>query len=127
MKIKCLKLKETNQGVLEQIEIRDKFVFVEIKKGRYIYNKHSHALRTNENYFYKRVYNLEHKNDKIYWLDTFAKNDTNQGFHIGFTWKQHQKFLWMQNEHWFQKEENIRYIINVLFLILGVIIAINQV
>ncbi len=127
MKIKCLKSKEPNSGVLEQMESRNKLVFVEIKKGRYIYQETSHPLRSRENYFYSRVYCLEHKNDIIYWLDTFGKNDNHHGFHIGFTWKQHQKFLWMQNEHWFQKEDNIRFIVNVLFLILGVIIAFKQV
>jgi hypothetical protein len=34
-----------------------------------------------------------------------------------------QKFLLMFNKHWIQKEESIRYIINLLFLTAGLIFA----
>lgn len=35
-----------------------------------------------------------------------------------------QKLLWMYKNHWIQKESNFRYIINIIFLILGLIVGI---
>ena len=56
---------------------------------------------------------------RIYFFNRFGNKDSNTGFHVGFTWLQHQRFLFLQNRHWVQKEENIRYIVNVIFLIIG--------
>ena len=56
----------------------------------------------------------------------YGKQDSNQGVHIGFTYWQNQKFLWVQNSHWLQREENIRYLINILFLTIGVLLGLQQ-
>lgn len=32
---------------------------------------------------------------------------------------QNFKFLWVVGKNWFQKEDNVRYLINILFLIIG--------
>lgn len=36
-------------------------------------------------------------------------------------------FLWGVRKNWLQKEENIRYLISILFLILGVYISLKQI
>jgi hypothetical protein len=117
---------EVNTGLLKPVKSGTEFEYVKLKKGRYIYKNHAHPLRSQEEFYYRRVFCLEHKNEKIYWLDTFGKRSGNHGIHIGLSWTQHQLFLWKQNTHWLQKEDNIRYLINILFLIIGVIIAFKQ-
>jgi hypothetical protein len=39
-------------------------------------------------------------------------------------WCKKQSLLWMFKKHWLQKEENVRYVINLLFLSAGIAIAI---
>ncbi len=98
---------------------------IEIKRGRYIKEKVSHPLFTDkENYFHK-IHCLEYKKKHIYFLNYFGKNEPPvRGIHIGLSNWQNNKFLWMQNKHWLQKEENIRYIVNIVFLIIGIWISI---
>ena len=105
---------------------RSEFDWIEIKKGRYIQDGTSHPLRSGNEKLYMRIYGLEYKNKRIYWFDTFGKHSTQHGYHVGFSWWQHNRFLWFQKEHWLQKEESIRYIVNILFLVLGAIIGIKQ-
>jgi len=93
--------------------------FISIKKGRYVYKSTSHPLYTEKENYFAKVYCLEYLKKRIYFFNRFGKNDNNNGFHVGFTWLQHQQFLLLQNRHWFQKEKNIRYIVNVIFLIIG--------
>ena len=99
--------------------------FVVIKKGRYIQCSTSHALRSGEKRFYRRKQNFEFKGKVIYWFGAFGQME--HGKHIGFNRWQHQRFLWMQGDHWFQKEENIRYLINLFFLSLGVWIGLKSI
>jgi hypothetical protein len=75
---------------------------------------------------YGRIYALEYKNKYIYWFNTFGSESKDHGIHVGLSWWENQRFLWMQNDHWFQKEDNIRYIVNVLFLGLGAWIGIKS-
>ena len=105
---------------------RVEFDWIEIKKGRYIQNGTSHPLRSGDEKYYKRIYGLEYENRKVYWLDTFGKHYSNHGNHVGFSWWEHQNFLWRQNDHWLQSEENVRYIVNVIFLAIGVVIGLKQ-
>jgi hypothetical protein len=39
-------------------------------------------------------------------------------------WWNKQKLLWMYKKHYLQKEENIRYIINIFYLSVGIVIGI---
>jgi hypothetical protein len=97
---------------------------IQIKRGRYIYNKTSHPLYIkNEALFYK-VYSLEFKNQNVYWFPIFGVDDRNSGFHISLNFWENQKFLFLQRKHWLQKEENLRYIVNILFLVGGFILGI---
>jgi hypothetical protein len=125
MKVTCLKLSGANSEILEPVKKGAKFEYLEIKKGRYIYKNHSEPLMNNEEYCYKRVYCLEHKKEIIYWLSRGGVVSNSNGTHVGFSWSQYQRFLWMQNSHWIQKESNIRYVINIMFLIKGLFIAIK--
>ena len=110
-----------NTGILKPVLIRSMNDYIEIKKGRYIHNDYSHPLKTKDVNLYSRVYCLEYNKYIIYWFDSFGHQDSNNGFHVGFNWWQNQHFLFIQNAHWIQKEENIRYIINIIFLILGLV------
>ena len=117
MKVKCLKVSGANSGLLKAVKLRTKFEYLEIKKGRYIYKNHSEPLMNNEQYCFKRVYCLEHKKEIIYWLSRGGVFSNSNGIHIGFSWSQHQRFLWMQNSHWIQKVYNSRSIVKMLCLI----------
>lgn len=97
---------------------------IKIKKGRYICDDISHPLYTTKEIYFQRVYCLEYKNKNIFFLNTYGKLDNNAGFHIALSKWETQKFLWLQNKHWLQKEESIRYIVNILFLIIGVWLSI---
>lgn len=103
------------------------FNLIKIKKGRYIHNGISHPLRSGEDKFYKRIYGLEHERRSVYWFDTFAKHSSSHGHHVSFNWIEHQQFLWLQGEQWLQNESNIRYMVNVIFLVLGSYIGFKQI
>lgn len=127
MEVATLDIKEPNSGLLFFDTKKSKTLI--IKKGRYIYKKNnlSHPLLDEQNKYYKRIYALEYKNKKIYYFNTFGKIDNNHGFHVGFNFAQHHKFLLLQGNHWLQKEENIRYCVNIIFLIIGLVLGILKV
>ena len=62
----------------------------------------------------------------VYFLKFNGVSETH-GRHISLNFIQNQKFLWMQGENWFQKEDNVRYVINILFLIIGCYLAYKQI
>lgn len=124
MKTVVFRADKSNTGKLIPSSI-DKTI--EIKKGRYIRDEISHPLFTEKEIFFQRVYCLEYNNKNIFFLNTFGKSDNNAGFHIALSKWETQKFLWLQNRHWLQKEENIRYLVNLLFLVLGAYIAIRNI
>lgn len=139
MKVKGLHSVASNSGLLKPTSgrvtetdgnttryIKAEFDWIEVKKGRYIHDGTSHPLRAGDEKYYKRMYCLEHDGRVVYWLDTFGKHSSNHGHHVSFSWREHQTFLWQQNDHWLQKEENVRYIVNVVFLVIGVVIGIKQ-
>ena len=115
MKVQIFECTEKNTGNLSLVNDR----FVEIKKGRFLESGASHPLYSENEKYFKRVYCLEFLKKRIYFFNRFGSNDSNTGFHVGFTWLQHQQFLLLQNRHWVQKEENIRYVVNLVFLIIG--------
>jgi hypothetical protein len=123
MKTVIFRADKSNTGKLISSSV-DKTI--EIKKGRYIHDEISHPLYSENEFYFKRIYCLEFKNKKIYYLNTFGKTDRDLGFHIALSKWQNHKFLWLQNRHWLQKEENIRYLVNLLFLVLGAYIAIRN-
>lgn len=127
MEIATLEIKEPNSGLLSFDSIKSNTL--RIKRGRYIdiKNNLSHPLFDEQNKYYKRIYALEFKDKKIYYFNSFGKIDTNHGFHVGFNFAEHQKFLWLQGRHWLQKEENIRYCVNVIFLIIGLVLGVLKV
>ena len=123
MKVPLLKGDKANSGKFIGLEGR----IIEIKKGRYILDDLSHPLISEKECYFRKIYCLEYKKRKIYFLNYFGKTELPvRGIHIGLTTWQNQRFLWLQKKHWLQKEENIRYLVNVLFLILGAYIAINN-
>jgi hypothetical protein len=125
MKIEELRVEEPNSGKLRASSV-DKNI--EIKKGRYICNDISHPLFSEKENYFSKVYCLEYKKRHIYFLNYFGRNEPPvKGIHIGLTIWQNHKFLWLQNKHWLQKEENIRYIVNILFLIIGVWLSIMSI
>lgn len=102
----------SNMGVLEKND-----EVIEIKNGRWIdKNNTSHPMK------FTKIYSFQ--NNFVYWLTFFGKKSKNAGIHISLNFFENQKFLWLQNSHWLQKEENIRYIVNVLFLISGLTFSI---
>jgi hypothetical protein len=109
-----------NSGILEPTD--DEII---IRKGRYLQGDVSHPLRFGEEKYYTRKYGLKYKRKKVYWLNRYASPSEETGIHVAFSKWQHQRFLWLQGSHWFQKEENIRYIVNVIFLIIGVLISLK--
>jgi hypothetical protein len=124
MKITTLEIIEQNSGLLTFDPIKSSILI--IKRGRYIDKKTnlSHPLFDEQYKFYKRIYALEYKNRKIYYFNRFGKPDNNHGYHVGFNFFEYQRFLWIQGTHWFQKEDNLRYCINIFFLILGLALGI---
>lgn len=100
---------------------------IDLRRGRYIYCDVSHPLSTEKELFYERVYSLEHESfPVIYWLNNFGEKSEKHGNHIGLSKFQNHRFLWKQKKHWLQQESNIRYIINIIFLIIGIFIAIKN-
>ena len=62
-------------------------------------------------------------NEIIYFFMLFGRKESMSGVHVGFNFWEHQRFLWLQKSHWLQKEENIRYVINVFFLLMGLYVG----
>jgi len=89
---------------------------IDIRKGRWISNETSHPME-----FVEKIC-FENKN--VYYLYFFGEKSSTHGVHISLNFLENQKFKWLQNIHWLQKEENIRYIINIFFLIGGLTLGI---
>ena len=113
MKINIFK-SESNSGILNKTD-----KVVNIKRNRF-YDEN--------NNWQPLVYEQCKSFDKkyVYYLKFMGQSNTH-GIHISLNYIQNQVFLWLQGNSWFQKEDNIRYIINVLFLILGCYLAYEQI
>lgn len=124
MKINQLQLDGRNTGKLKAVPSKTKSI--NIYKGRYIEKDTSHPLYNEDVKYYKRIYCLEYQSKYVYWFYHFGK-DEGQGTHVGMNWFQHQRFLWMQKRHWLQKEGNLRYLVNLIFLSLGAYISLKSI
>jgi hypothetical protein len=105
---------KVNSGVLEQNKEQ-----VILKYGRYIDKKDSLSFPLK----FKRMYCFKQK--YVYFIYLYGDKE-NTGFHISLSFWQNQRFLFLQRKHWLQKEENIRYLINILFLIVGIVITLKN-
>lgn len=113
MKVSVYKAESNNGGLNKTEEV------ITIKSNRWIdKNGTSHPMK-----FLKPVA-FENKN--VYFLHLFGddKTEPHQGKHISLTFWENQTFNWMQKNHWLQKEENIRYVVNIFFLIGGLTLGI---
>jgi hypothetical protein len=102
---------------------------VKIRKGCYDLNNNItwYIKNGKENHFVREYRFKSIKKEQLFFYSfpMLGKDISPDNVLVGMTWREHQKFLWMQNEHWFKKENNIRYIVNILFLILGAIVAVK--
>lgn len=85
----------------------------------------SPLIRADQKFFHRNLA-LAYKKKIIYSFYEFGLKEDRTIVLVGFNWLQHQRFLLLQRIHWIQKEENIRYIINIMFLILGAYIGIMK-
>lgn len=114
MKVNAYIVKGSNTGILIKTD-----ELIDLKKRRWIDSKGtSHPM--------KFLIPIAFKNKNVYFLHLFGddRKEPHHGVHISLTFLENQRFLFMQKSHWLQKEENIRYIINILFLIGGLTIGI---
>lgn len=125
METKALYLDGSNTGKLKYGPNPNNDL-IEIKKGRYVQHSVSHPLKSENERFFERVFSLEFEGKRIYFLNAFGQKDGNSGTHIALNRFQNQCFLWLQNKHWLQKEENLRYIVNLIFLCIGAYVGIKK-
>ena len=96
--------------------------YITILNHRYIHKNISHPMRSGDSRYYKRIHCLEFQNKRVYFLSLYG-SENSKGYHIGLSWFENQRFLWKMSDHWLQQEKNIRYVINVIFLIIGAYIG----
>lgn len=95
-------------------------ISLKINRGSFMdKSRTSHPLFDDHNKYFKRNYYLKYKNKKVYVFKKFGELDGITNYFVGFSFWEHQMFLWLQKSHWFQKEENIRYLVNIFFLLIG--------
>lgn len=110
MKVNVYKSKKQNSGELIKSDET-----INILKNRWIdSNGISHPLSFNRP--------IAFSNTNVYFLYLYGVQ-SNQGKHISLSFWENQKFLFIQNLHWLQKEENIRYVVNLIYLTIGLIFA----
>lgn len=109
MKVNVFKLDTQNNGIL----IKEDRI-IEIRRNRWIDSKLiSHPLD------YERSEGFSNKN--VYYLHLFK--DGKKGKFISLNFYENQKFQLIQGSHWIQKEENIRYLVNLFYLTVGLVFA----
>jgi hypothetical protein len=96
--------------------------FIEILKYRYIHRNISHPLKSGDALYYRRIHCLNYENKKVYFLNRFGEEKSN-GIHIGLSWKENQKFLFLMGQHWIQQEDNIRFLTNMALIVFGIIMS----
>lgn len=102
--------------------------FIELQRGRFIDDEEDvFPIQFGNEKNFKRVYYDNHALKFIYCIEQHIENSSNMKTYIGLNWKQNQRFLFMQKSHWIQQESNLRYIVNIIFLIIGVYIGIRQI
>lgn len=68
---------------------------------------------------FKRFYTLENK----YVYGLYEYKDENPNFFIKLNTIENNIFLLKTGNHWISKEENLRYIVNIIYLSLGLILT----
>ena len=122
MKKKTLESCGTNSGKVEYNPKTSREM--EIKREKYSFGNESvHPLFNGDDKYFKRIDSLEMGSKVIYYFLLSGKKECVSGVHVGFNFLEHQRFLWLQESHWLQKEENIRYVINVFFLLMGLYVG----
>lgn len=123
MKVRILELDGYNTGALRiKKECRNPKSLcakVKITGGRFYRCDTSSPLVGRVDRYYYRNHSLKYKRKIIYGFNEFGIIEDGTLIFVGFNWFQHQRFLWMQREHWFQRESNLRYVVNIIFLIIG--------
>lgn len=110
MKVKVYRVEKPNTGLLEQTNKE-----IIVRNGRWIdWNGTSHPMN------YKRIRAFE--NRRVYYLFKFGSGKT--GYHISLSYAQNQRFLFLQNDHWFQQPDNIKWVVGAI-LIGGAGLALN--
>lgn len=85
--------------------------------------KNTWVDKNNISHVMKCIKSKSFENKNVYILYYFGDVTSPKVVHISLSFLENQKFNWLQKKHWLQKEENIRYIINIIFLICGIIIG----
>lgn len=108
------------EGILRTYTVSQNFI--KILKYRYIHLNVSHPLKSGDNLYYKRIHCLNFENKKVYFLRRFGNEESN-GIHIGLSWSENQKFLFLMGQHWIQQEDNIRFLTNMALIVFGIIMG----
>jgi len=112
MKVKMYKMigMRDNSGILNQ----EKIEIINCQR----FNNFVYTIKPSDNIW-------KNKNGKII-KNIFLFNYGQSGcdFYKPIGWFNKQKLLWLFKKHWLQKEENIRYITNLLYLSVGLIVGI---
>lgn len=100
MKVDIYKVKESNSGRIVKSNRR-----IDVRRGRWIDDRNiSHPMN------YKRIKAFDKK--RVYYLSKFGSGTT--GVHISLTFIKNQRFLIMQDAHWLQQTENIKWVVTGL-------------
>jgi len=110
MYVHIYKNKEANTGILSKTD-----ELINVRRNRWI-DKHgtSHPMK------FEKPIAFENRN--VYYLLLFGGEGTHQsGVHISLSLWENQRFLWLQNKHWFQQKDNVMWIVNILVAILAIL------
>jgi len=102
-----------NKGILERTTD-----VIDLRRNRWIDSSGvSHPL--------KYIQPIAFSNKNVYFLHLFGDDSKkpHQGKHISLSFFENQIFHITQGTHWIQKEENIRYLVNLTYLTIGLIFA----
>jgi len=118
-------IKSEKNGKIISTQINERLLL--IKRGRIIEPDGSvlPILFDNDKNF-KRIYYLKYKYKYIYCIEQELENTSNIKTFIGLNFFQNVWFLILQKSHWLQKESNIRYLVNLIFLVIGAYIGIKN-
>jgi len=129
MKVRRLELDGRNTGLLKLAHIanscKEDCGYVRIRRGGFSRCGNTSPLLGTSDKYYQRNRYLRYQRKIIYSFNEFGNKEKARPVFVAFNWFQHQRFLWIQREHWLQKEENIRYVVNLVFLLIGVYLGLK--
>jgi hypothetical protein len=108
------------EGILRTYTVSQNFI--KILKYRYVHLNVSHPLKSGDTLYFKRIHCLNYENKKVYFLKRFGVEKSN-GIHIGLSWFENHKFLFLMGQHWIQQEDNIRFLTNMALIVFGIIMS----